>query len=78
MRSTIRCAVCSMCLTLLVSPDSAGGAVSAVLASSPCGGCSFVFRSKYQIVYSYVYVYVYCEFLKKSSIFELISSYEHF
>ena len=25
MRSTIRCAVCASCLTLLASPDSAGG-----------------------------------------------------
>ena len=44
MRSTIRCAVCCSCVTLLASPDSVGGGLGR--APRAGGACVFVFLLK--------------------------------
>ena len=55
MRSTIRCGVCSTCLTLLVSSDSAGGGLGRARVVS-LRGVLFSFFGK-NIPTSYLYVY---------------------
>ena len=47
MRSTIRCGVCSTCLTILVSPDSAGGDLDRTRVVS-LRGSLFVFSSNFR------------------------------
>ena len=56
MRSTIRCAVCSSCLTVLASPDSAGGGIDrARVVSARCA--VFIFF-KITVPISAIYSYV--------------------
>ena len=46
MRSTIRCGVCSTCLTVLVSPDSAGGGLSRARVVVSWRGVLFSLKKK--------------------------------
>ena len=55
---TIRCGVCSMWFTLVVSPDSAGGGSRSYSRRLPAGGALFVFGSKY-IMYVPIRTYGY-------------------
>ena len=57
MRFTIRCGVCSMCLTLLVSSESAGGGLGCARVVCLRGVLFSFFGRIIQIIYSYVYIY---------------------
>ena len=50
----ICCGVCSMCLTLLISPDSAGGGLGRVRVVPLRGVLFLFFGQNTQCVYSYV------------------------
>ena len=64
MRSTIRCAVCWSRLTLLVSPDSAGGGLSRTRVVSRRKRAVFVFFFfKIIVPISYVFSYVYSRYI---------------